>query len=90
MPTPVVPAGIENHRVEPGREPAVSPERHDAFHKAHADVLGHVLGVGPRAQPPVGKPESGLMVALQQQLEGRPVPVSGSRGQCLVRPGHVI
>lgn len=75
---------VERHAIEPARERRLALEAADRPAELDADVLGDVLGVRPIAAPFVGHAVDGVVVALHQARERRPVAAEGLLDQTVV------
>jgi len=64
LPSPVVPAGVHHHLIEPGREPALEPEAVEPLVDAQEDLLGEIGGLfAPAAQSQAPSRDPGMMAA---------------------------
>jgi hypothetical protein len=56
--------------VQPGRQLGVAPERVDRLEDGDEHLLGHILGLLPVAEHPVGEVVDPVAVLLEQLAEG--------------------
>ncbi len=83
-----VQAKVLRDRIEPGREPGVSPKRADGAPSAQEDLLSHLSGQVVVPHDPQAEVEDVSLVPLDQILEGPSVPQGGLPGQLFIGDWH--